>query len=208
LELQENPKVQKTQLRSVDGSNRTSHLGLRVCHTWSHGLRISERQTTRFLLPLRTTIFRKTQEFGLQQEYQKRGVVYLIVKQLIALALLPENEIFEGFSVCFEFLMNYYSICSYIVNMIWFISIRFDRISKNNMRWTNKSTPRRPRCLQIFLYLINELLAPRSWTGNIQRLSWRTNNAIECWDRWFNERVLVAHPGFFKCTSKTNIFNK
>ena len=153
-------------------------------------------------------IFRKTQEFGLQQEYQKRGVVYLIVKQLIALALLPENEIFEGFSVCFEFLMNYYSICSYIVNMIWFISIRFDRISKNNMRWTNKSTPRRPRCLQIFLYLINELLAPRSWTGNIQRLSWRTNNAIECWDRWFNERVLVAHPGFFKCTSKTNIFNK
>nr|CAH0104432.1 unnamed protein product [Daphnia galeata] len=43
-------------------------------------------------------IFRKTQEFGLQQEYQKKGVVYLIVKQLIALALLPENEIFQGFS--------------------------------------------------------------------------------------------------------------
>lgn len=44
-------------------------------------------------------IFPKAQELGLQVEYQKKGVVYLIVKQLIA--LLPENEIFQGFAVCF-----------------------------------------------------------------------------------------------------------
>ena len=60
----------------------------------------------------------KTQEFGLQQEYQKKGIVYLIVNQLVAFALLPENEIFQGFSVYFEFLMNYYSICFNIVSII------------------------------------------------------------------------------------------
>ena len=47
-------------------------------------------------------IFRKSQEKGLQVEYRKKGVVYRIVKELIALALLPHGEILQGFSVSFS----------------------------------------------------------------------------------------------------------
>ena len=44
-------------------------------------------------------IFRKAQEYGLQVEYKKKGVVYCIVKELIALALLPHEEVLEAFNV-------------------------------------------------------------------------------------------------------------
>ena len=122
-------------------------------------------------------IFRKRQEFGLQQEYQKKGVIYLIVKQLIALALLPENEIFQGFSVYFEFLMNYYSICFNIVSIILiYIDTFLQVIKKKICRWTFQPTPSRPRCRQVTLCLLHELLASWSWTGNIQRLSWQQSN--------------------------------
>jgi len=41
-------------------------------------------------------IYRKTSELGLSVTYKQKGVVYKIVKELIALALLPANVILEG----------------------------------------------------------------------------------------------------------------
>ncbi|EFX64420.1 hypothetical protein DAPPUDRAFT_334208 [Daphnia pulex] len=34
-------------------------------------------------------------------------------------------------------------------------------------------------------------------TFSVYRNSKRTNNSIECWNRYFNRRVMVAHPNFF-----------
>jgi hypothetical protein len=44
-------------------------------------------------------IYRKTSELGLSVTYKQKGVVYKIVKELIALALLPAKNILEGFQV-------------------------------------------------------------------------------------------------------------
>ena len=55
-------------------------------------------------------IFRKSQEKGLQVEYRKKGVVYRIVKELIALALLPHGEILQGFSVSFSYAVILFSV--------------------------------------------------------------------------------------------------
>ena len=44
-------------------------------------------------------IYRKASELGLSPSYKKKGVVYKIVKELIALALLPAKDILEGFQV-------------------------------------------------------------------------------------------------------------
>ena len=150
-------------------------------------------------------IFRKTQEFGLQQEYQKKGVVYLIVKQLIALALLPENEIFQGFSVYFEFLMNYYSICFNIVSIIL---IYIDTFLQDIKRKYADELSNQPQVVQdavklLYAYYMNYwLLEVEPVTFSVYRDNNRTNNAIKCWNRWFHERVLVAHPGFFEFMSK------
>ncbi|KZS16486.1 Uncharacterized protein APZ42_017762 [Daphnia magna] len=120
-------------------------------------------------------IFRKTQEFGLQQEYQKKGVVYLIVKQLIALALLPENEIFQGFS---------------------------DIKRKYADELSNQPQVVQDAVKLLYAYYMNYwLLEVEPVTYSVYRDHNRTNNAIECWNRWFNERVLVAHPGFFEFMS-------
>ncbi|KAI9554900.1 hypothetical protein GHT06_020178 [Daphnia sinensis] len=117
-------------------------------------------------------IFRKTQKFGLQQEYQKKGVVYLIVKQLIALALLPENEIFQGFS---------------------------DIKRKYADELSNQPQVVQDAVKLLYAYYMNYwLLEVEPVTYSVYRDHNRTNNAIECWNRWFNERVLVAHPGFFE----------
>ncbi|XP_045030418.1 uncharacterized protein LOC116935338 [Daphnia magna] len=117
-------------------------------------------------------IFRKTKEFGLQQEYQKKGVVYLIVKQLIALALLPENEIFQGFS---------------------------DIKRKYADELSNQPQVVQDAVKLLYAYYMNYwLLEVEPVTYSVYRDHNRTNNAIECWNRWFNERVLVAHPGFFE----------
>ncbi|XP_045034595.1 uncharacterized protein LOC123475661 [Daphnia magna] len=117
-------------------------------------------------------IFRKTQVFGLQQEYQKKGVVYLIVKQLIALALLPENEIFQGFS---------------------------DIKRKYADELSNQPQVVQDAVKLLYAYYMNYwLLEVEPVTYSVYRDHNRTNNAIECWNRWFNERVLVAHPGFFE----------
>ena len=147
----------------------------------------------------------KTQEFGLQQEYKKKGIVYLIVKQLVAFALLPENEIFQGFSVYFEFLMNYYSICFNIVSIIL---IYIDTFLQDIKRKYADELSNQPQVVQddvklLYAYYMNYWLREvEPVTFSVYRDNNRTNNAIECWNRLFNERVLVAHPGFFKFTSK------
>lgn len=56
-------------------------------------------------------IYRKTSELGLSVTYKQKGVVYKIVKELIALALLPAKDILEGFQV-YYLILNYPN-CSY-----------------------------------------------------------------------------------------------
>ncbi len=42
-------------------------------------------------------------------------------------------------------------------------------------------------------------------TYSVHRDNKLTNNVIECWNLWFNERYLVAYSGFFEFMSKKNI---
>jgi ribosomal protein L7/L12 len=44
-------------------------------------------------------IYRKASELGLSVAYKQKGVVFKIVKEIIALALLPAKDILEGFQV-------------------------------------------------------------------------------------------------------------
>ena len=50
-------------------------------------------------------IYRKASELGLSVAYKQKGVVYKVVKELIALALLPHNDILQGYQVYFVFLV-------------------------------------------------------------------------------------------------------
>ena len=38
-------------------------------------------------------------------------------------------------------------------------------------------------------------------TFSVYRNEKRTNNLIECWNRYFNRKVMVAHPNFFNFMS-------
>lgn len=57
----------------------------------------------------------------------------------------------------------------------------------------------------LYAYYMNYwLLEVELITFSVYRNNNRTNNAMEFRNRWFNERVLVAHSGFFDFMSKTN----
>ena len=60
------------------------------------------------------------QNLKLVTEYQKKGVVYKIIKEAIAIALLPAGKIDEAFGVntSFPFLFNFF-VCI----QIFFIAI-------------------------------------------------------------------------------------
>jgi hypothetical protein len=58
----------------------------------------------------------------------------------------------------------------------------------------------------LYAYYTNYwLLEVEPVTCSVYRDNHRTNNVIECWNRWFNERYLVAYSGFFEFMSKKNI---
>ena len=101
--------------------------------------------------------------------------------------------------------MNYYSICFNIVSIIL---IYIDTFLQDIKRKYADELSNQPQVVQDdvkFLYasyMNYWLLEVEPVTFSVYRDNNRTNNAIECWNRLFNERVLVAHPGFFKFTSK------
>jgi hypothetical protein len=58
----------------------------------------------------------------------------------------------------------------------------------------------------LYAYYMNYwLLEVEPVTYSVHRDNKLTNNVIECWNRWFNERYLVSYSGFFEFMSKKNI---
>ncbi len=134
-------------------------------------------------------IIKKAGKLHLTLRYRHGGVVNNIIQELIALALLPPDRIYEGFEVC-ELMLLY-----------WMQSTKktFYYLLQNVRLAHARLLLRQPRVTQ---RAIGKLY--RYWTGYwlgvITPLRFschghpnRTNNFVESWHRWFNKRCMHSH---------------